>query len=173
MIGVPGAVAAVVIAVALYFDVRWRKIPNAWTVPAAAAGVAYHVLQSGLRDGGAFAGAGLLVGVGVFLIPFLLGGMGGGDVKLFAALGAWLGWTDVLLLALVAAAAGGIAALAIMAIKGGFGRVRQVPRDLWTLVLTRHRVAPDGKAPRMPYTIPCAVGFAVCLVRAAVLKTWE
>ena len=35
--------------------------------------------------------AGMLLAGGIFFLLFLLGGMGGGDVKLMAAVGAWVG----------------------------------------------------------------------------------
>jgi prepilin peptidase CpaA len=49
----------------------------------------------------------------VFLLPFLLGGLGAGDVKLLAALGAWLGPREVAWLAAYAGIAGAIAALIV------------------------------------------------------------
>lgn len=58
--------------------------------------------------------AGLLVGFCVFFIFYLLGGMGAGDIKLVAAIGALLGPKDVLFTALYTAIAGGIYAIILL-----------------------------------------------------------
>jgi len=153
------------IVIALYTDLRWRRIPNGLTVTAAACAFFCHVLAGGVQDGGLFALKGLLAGIGLFLVPFLLGAMGGGDVKLFGALGAWLGLGGILTVALFAAVAGGVMALTILLARGGFGRLRHLYDDALALLLTRRRLEPDASARRVPYTIPCALGFVVFLVR--------
>ena len=89
------ACALVVAVVAAGWDLKTRRIPNRLTFGAAIAGLAYHVLTGGLAGLGQSAG-GLAVGLAVFMIPFALRGMGGGDVKLMAALGAWIGPLDAL-----------------------------------------------------------------------------
>jgi prepilin peptidase CpaA len=71
-------------------DLRSRRIPN-WMTGAL---VATGLVQSGmafwsLTTGQAWAGIG--VGFGLTFVLFALGGMGGGDVKLFAGIGAWVG----------------------------------------------------------------------------------
>ena len=76
-------------------DLRSRRIPNWMTGALIAAGL----VQSGMAfwsvsTGQAWAGIG--VGFGLTFALFALGGMGGGDVKLFAGIGAWVGPTRVL-----------------------------------------------------------------------------
>ena len=51
-------------------------------------------------------------------MPFALGGLGGGDVKLLGALGAWLGVTNVVWLALYTGVAGGVLALVVALWRG-------------------------------------------------------
>jgi prepilin peptidase CpaA len=91
-----------IVAVVLYTgtaavtDIRYRRIPNYLTVTTALLGFAYH----GLAPQGAgllTALAGFTVGFGVLLLPWLFGGGGMGDIKLLAALGTWLGPTDMLI----------------------------------------------------------------------------
>ena len=71
-------------------DLKTRRIPNFLTLGGVLGGLGfqlgYHGLP-GLLDG--LAGLGL--GFGLLLGPYLLGGLGAGDVKASAALGAWLG----------------------------------------------------------------------------------
>ena len=77
------------------WDVRTRRIPNALTFGSAAVALAFHAFDAGslraLPVAVAWSVAGWIVGFLLFLPVFLLGGMGAGDVKLLAALGAWLG----------------------------------------------------------------------------------
>lgn len=72
-----------------YLDVKHRRIPNWATLPGIALGLGMNSLQgwSGLK----VSGIGLLVGFGALLVLFVLGWMGGGDVKLMAAVGALKG----------------------------------------------------------------------------------
>jgi prepilin peptidase CpaA len=80
---------------AAVIDLRSRRIPNWMTGALIAAGL----VQSGMAFGSVStsqAWAGIGVGFGLTFVLFALGGMGGGDVKLFAGIGAWVGPTRVL-----------------------------------------------------------------------------
>ncbi len=91
-------VAILVVLASVVFDVRTRTIPNIVTLGGLAAGLSIHA-ATGLVDGGLLGGlrgiGHALLGVVVCsllpLITWKRGEMGGGDVKLFAALGALLG----------------------------------------------------------------------------------
>jgi prepilin peptidase CpaA len=165
------AAAVLVVALAaVVFDVRTRRIPNALTFGAAGAGLAFALMTGGLS---AAAGSllGWIVGAGLFFPIFALRGMGAGDVKLLAALGAWLGAVDVLYLALFASMAGGVVALAVAMSRGYLGRAFA---NLW-LMLMHWRVAGpspvpgltlrDTRAPRLAYAIPIAIGVLCTLWR--------
>ncbi len=98
-------------------DFKTRKIPNYLTFSAALAGLAYNLGAAGwggLGDGL----LGLLLGFGFLIVPYILGGMGAGDVKALAALGAWLGPSGTFYLFLYMAIAGGLMSLAVMIWKG-------------------------------------------------------
>src|SRR3954453_2102749 len=78
---------------ACMFDWRTRRIPNLLTFGGAAVACAFALTFHGL-EGLAVALGGWGVGFVLLLPMFLLGGMGAGDVKLLACLGAWLGPHD-------------------------------------------------------------------------------
>ncbi len=75
---------------ALVTDLRSRRIPNVLTVSAFALALVFHLWISGWSGLG-FAIAGFGVGFGVMLVLWLIGGGGGGDVKLMGAVGTWVG----------------------------------------------------------------------------------
>ena len=71
-------------------DLRSMKIPNVITVTGIFTGLSYHLLTDGWR-GAWFSAAGAAVGFGLMFVLYLLRAVGGGDVKLFAGIGAWTG----------------------------------------------------------------------------------
>ncbi len=113
-------VALVIGILAAVEDFRRRTISNWLPLAALAAGVAGHTGERGWR-GLADAGLGVAGGFAVFLIFYILGGMGGGDIKLMAGFGALLGIGRLLEAALWTAISGGL--LAAMAI--GIGALRR------------------------------------------------
>ena len=84
----PDAALLLVGAIACVTDIRSRRIPNVLTFGSSAAAVVFWGVSSGWA-GLAWSACGWVVGCVLFLPWFLLGGMGAGDVKLLAALGAW------------------------------------------------------------------------------------
>jgi prepilin peptidase CpaA len=95
-------------------DLRRRQISNWIPGSAFVSGLALQTVQHGWRGAGS-ALLGTLAGAGVFLIFYLLGGMGGGDVKLMAGFGALLGAKRLFEAALWTAGCGGVMALAVIA----------------------------------------------------------
>jgi prepilin peptidase CpaA len=155
-----------VVSLAVPFDVRTRRIPNALTFGAAAAAVCFAFLQAG-PSGLTAALAGWFLGAALFFPFFAVGGMGAGDVKLLAALAAWLGPVDAIYLAFFSSLAGGAAAL-VFSVMRGYGR--QAVSNIW-LMLAHWRVVGlkpvpgltlrDARAPRLAYAVPIAIG-ALC-----------
>lgn len=106
-------------------DLARRRISN-WTSGAAlASGFVVHASRAGWR-GAASAGTGALVGFAVFLIFYLLKGMGAGDLKLMAGFGSLLGPSVILYAAWMAAVAGGMMGLACATVHAWRAR-RRVP----------------------------------------------
>ena len=163
------ALAAIVLVVgfaACVTDVRSRRIPNLLTFGAAAAGLLVHTILGGW-SGLQLSLTGWVVGAALFFPFFALGGMGGGDVKLLAALGAWLGPRDAFWLAIYASIAGGAMAL-VLAVSRGYLRVAF--RNVWSLVTFWFLVGPRSmpamtlehhKGPRLAYALPIFAGTVV------------
>jgi prepilin peptidase CpaA len=158
-----GFVALVIGFVACVTDVRTRRIPNLLTFGGAAAALAAHGVVGGWSGLG-LALAGWAAGCALFIPFFLLGGMGAGDVKLLAALGAWLGPRDALWLAIYASIAGGVVALAIAMSYGYLMTALRNVRNLlvyWWLVGPKPMPAltlEKSDAPRLAYAVPIFIG---------------
>lgn len=106
----PDYILLILLLLSLYFDLTKKKIPNFLTFPAIFYGLLAHTVGGGV-EGLRFSFYGLLLGLGVFFIPFVLGGMGGGDVKLLGAVGALKGAQFVFQAALGAVFCGGALAV--------------------------------------------------------------
>jgi prepilin peptidase CpaA len=96
-------------------DLARRQIANWIPAAALAAGFGWQIGQNGVWPGAGYALGGAAAGFAVFLIFYLMGGMGGGDVKLMTGFGALLGAPRLLEAALWTAGIGGVLALGVLA----------------------------------------------------------
>ena len=101
-------------------DLTHKIIPNAVTFPGIVLGLisAATVLPTGLMNGV----IGLLVGGGILWLlawasPYLFGkeGMGGGDIKLLAMIGAFLGWKPALMTIMIGSLTGSVVGVSLLA----------------------------------------------------------
>jgi prepilin peptidase CpaA len=164
----PKAIALAVALVACVTDIRTRRIPNLLTFGAAALAFMFHLFIEGWTAGGTSVLA-WLVGLLVFLPFFLVGGLGAGDVKLVAAIGAWLGSPALTMwVALYTGIAGGVMALMVMLVRGyaktTFNNLRLMITS-WRLgVATVPGLTLDETTgPKLAYAIPIAVGTGLTL----------
>jgi prepilin peptidase CpaA len=108
----------IVLCTATITDLHSRRIPNWLVFPYWLAGIVVQGVFFGWHGiGQSLAGAGL--SIGIFGGLFLLGGMGAGDVKLCAAVGAWIGPAQMIFALIFTALAGGVIVM-IWAAMGGF-----------------------------------------------------
>src|SRR5260370_33162622 len=135
-------IAAVIGVAATVEDLAHRRVSN-WICGAALlAGLALHIATDGWR-GGVSALLGAIAGFAVFLIFYLLGGMGGGDIKLMAGFGAVLGVQRLLEAALWTAACG-----------GGFSALAIVFSPFRAILHIFPRTGPTAEPPPRPYYPP-------------------
>lgn len=154
---------ALALAVALvggYTDVRGGKVYNVLTYPAMLAGGGLHLVRTWPQlDGLIFSLQGVAVALGLLLIPYLVRGIGGGDVKLLAAVGSFVGPQATFGLMLCGGLAGGMLALALLARRG------QLTVTLFSLALsprTTLGLVARGKAD-FPFAVTIPLGLSLWL----------
>jgi prepilin peptidase CpaA len=163
---------SVVLVVAAVIDGWKLKVPNWLTFPLVLSGWAYGMVCFGWAGlGWSLLGTG--VGLALLLPAYAIGGMGAGDVKLLAGVGAWLGAAsasagvaDTLYAFCVSAILGGVIAVAMVVLRRQWsGHYAQFWNILTEILVIRDpnslaSIAAERKSSMMllPYGIPIAVG---------------
>lgn len=107
-------------------DLYYKILPDIITIPGIILGIALSlfILPVGIKN----SIAGFLIGGGLFYIVAIVsrGGMGGGDIKLIAMIGAFLGWKDVIITIMLASFTGAVVGVMMMIFLGK-GRKYAIP----------------------------------------------
>lgn len=152
-----------VLAVATYTDLRSRRIPNWLVLPFLVAGIAVRAWLGGFHGLGQSLG-GMALGAVLFGVLGLMGGMGMGDVKLCAAIGAWIGPSQLFVALVLTGLFGGVMALCWAAAGGFLGDLFSSTGNLLAGVKDRglrphpELVLDNPVARKMPYAPAIAFG---------------
>lgn len=158
-----GVAFTLLLGCACVSDLRTRRIPNALVGTIALVGLVVSLASwPPLPALARFAG-GLATGLALWIPFWLMRWLGAGDVKLFAAAGAWLGAWLAVKAAVLAAIIGGVLSVGWIAWARGWGAAAR------TIVLTTmhpsmasgagHDV--DERRRHLPYGVAMAIGLAV------------
>ncbi len=153
--------------VAAVWDLRFHKIPNWLTFPSMIVAIFYHS-GSGGTAGFLFSLLGIGAGMAFFIIPYSMGGMGAGDVKLMGAIGGLLGVQGILQAALWTALVGGLYAAALLIYHSYLNKATR-PSLSTACPYTFEKTMPvtsevKGKKPCLYYGIAIAVGTFLSMV---------
>jgi prepilin peptidase CpaA len=176
---VPSIVVLVAVLITAATDLWKFKVHNILTLPLLAGGLIYHGVMEG-SGGLANSGLGMLFGFGALIVLYVLGGMGGGDVKLFTAVGAWLGMPFIFYAFLATSLAAGVYSLCVIVFYCTTRETWANLRILWLRFQTigRYLGSDDrvetavGRADRRGRLIPFALMIAVGTL-ATVLLVWS
>ena len=155
----------IVLVVAAVIDGAILKVPNWLTFPFIISGWVYWTISGGFAGLG-YSLLGTFVGMMLLLVLRNVGGMGAGDVKLLAGVGAWLGTIVTLWAFAYTAIVGGVmAAFMIMASGNWFNHyamARQILEE-WKTVRNPSKLAAIARERKptmklLPYGIPMAIG---------------
>jgi prepilin peptidase CpaA len=158
-------VVAVFVLTAAFTDHSARRIPNWLTVSSLALALLFHTITGGWAGLG-FALAGFATGFSILLVLWLIGGGGGGDVKLMGALGGWMGAKGILYVFFCSSifAAGAALVLIISRVVSGAMAGRLIPVAANQAAVRRaNQQVPDagrtaGQRFAIPYALPVAAG---------------
>jgi len=159
---------AVTVVTAAITDLAGQRIPNWLTMPSTVLALCLHSVDGGMPE--VFLGLGGWLAGFAMLIPFYAkGGMGAGDVKLMAAIGAFTGPYRVFIVALYTGIFGGVYAISIviysMVSRSGWSEAgRRLRLEGTSLILSGGDVQPLATSlrsyPRLRYAIAMALGVA-------------
>jgi prepilin peptidase CpaA len=165
------ATALACAGVAAVFDLKTRRIPNLLTGPSILIGLLLHLVLGGWAQLGLAAAAALIAG-GIFVVFYLAGGMGAGDVKLMTAVACMAGFQSMPELLIATVVIGAIFALVMALVRG---RLKETFQNIGALFV-HHRI--EGLRPhaqinlkntqtlRLPYAIAIASGCLVTFLTA-------
>jgi prepilin peptidase CpaA len=161
------AIFATLLLCACVSDVQRRRIPNSVAALLAAAGIAYSVAAS-LTPGRALiaSAGGLAVGLALWLPFYAVHWLGAGDVKLFAAAGAWLGPARTIEGALIGALAGGVLAAVWMLFTYG---LMGTAATAAIAISTPRKIVAQRVDTRSRRAVPYGVALAIGAMAAALL----
>lgn len=174
-IGVTWLVSAVLVEAAI-IDGQKLKVPNWLTFHLILGGLGYAAWTGGWTGLGWSAG-GAAVGLALLLPLYAIGGMGAGDVKLLAGVGAWMGPAVTVEAFILSALVGGLMALAMVARAGTWkehvGMFFKIGDDILKkrnpAVLAREAAERKPRMMLLPYAIPLAVGSIVSFAHGGLL----
>lgn len=155
---------AVTLVVAAVIDGLYLKVPNWLTVPMILSGLVFSYSAAGWQGLG-WSLLGTIVGLVLLLIVYSIGGMGAGDVKLLAGIGAWMHVEHTFWIFIATTVVGGIMAFIMIAASGRwkkhFGQMKMITQEIVEVrdPETLFAIAKERK-PRMmllPYGVPMTI----------------
>ena len=162
--------AVLLCCTAAYWDLRYRRIPNALTFPAVVVALCLH--------GATHSGQGLLLSLagalaaGAVLVPgYVMRFTGAGDMKLLMAVGAFLAFPNALIAGLLSLLIGGLLSVIVAARRKGLGDLILRSLGLGRWLLVRYSGVPVARPRSSGRSVPLGVAIAIATT-AVVFSHW-
>ena len=159
----PIKLVSAILILAAWIDGKELKVPNWITFPMVLSGLVYSTVAG---DGFVAGILGMCCGLACLLPLYSVGGMGAGDVKLMAGIGAWVGWQVTFYSFSVSVVVGAIMAVLMVAYRGTwkkhYANFLQILSE-WTIIRNPYELSEIAaeRKPTMfllPYGIPICIG---------------
>jgi prepilin peptidase CpaA len=166
------AILIALLLLSVYYDLRFRKIPNTLLLSAFILSLIINIYSEGI-SGLLLSITGLLAGIALLIIPFSMGGIGAGDVKLLGIVGTLQGIHFVLYAFLSTALWGGVISILYLWYHKQLTHILKWIGDLLKQILrtiTSNGMIPVSLQPikptklSMPYAVPILLGTATILM---------
>lgn len=164
--GVNEVALGLTLGIAVFTDWREHKIYNKLLIPAFLFALVIHTFQSGL-SGFTSSLIGAFIGFVLLLLPYILGGMGAGDVKLLAVIGAFGGASFVITSFLYGAIIGGLISVLLLARRKALGNTLKDILLIYPLLQKQpisSEVINDARHEKFPYGIAIVLGTLLALL---------
>jgi prepilin peptidase CpaA len=165
-----------VLVVAAVIDGWKLKVPNWITFPFIISGWIYWTAMHGW-DGLGWSLMGTVVGLALLLPAYAIGGMGAGDVKLLAGIGAWVCGTHTFNAFCISAVVGGVIAIGMVLLRKNWlhhlRQFRSIIHEIWIIRDPNQlaAIAAERKSSMrlLPYGIPITIGTLIYFIWTGML----
>jgi prepilin peptidase CpaA len=169
----PVKLVCALLIVAAYIDGKQLRVPNWLTYPMVFSGLVYSAWTGGW-SGLEYGFLGMLVGLACLLPLYAVGGMGAGDVKLLAGVGAWMGVSTTFYAFCVSTVVGAVMAVLMVLYKRSiskhYSQLLLILSEWLTIKNPKElsRIAAERKPTMLllPYGIPICIGSIAYFVYA-------
>lgn len=159
----PIKLVSAILILAAWIDGKELKVPNWITFPMVLSGLVYSAVAG---DGLGAGLQGMCCGLLCLLPLYAVGGMGAGDVKLMAGIGAWVGWEVTFYSFCVSVIVGAVMAVIMVASRGAWKKHYEqflLILSEWSVIRNPYelsKIAADRKPTMflLPYGIPICIG---------------
>jgi prepilin peptidase CpaA len=155
----------ILLTVSMVIDMRERRIPNLLICIGILSGLIFIILQ--LNDIAVLSRlSAFFIGIAILIIPFALGGIGAGDVKLLGVIGLFVGTRALINASLISFILGGVCALGMLIVSRikQFKSISTVCVSFFNSLMTKQLLLGEEGKLALPFSIPIGIGTFVVVV---------
>jgi prepilin peptidase CpaA len=158
-------VCIVVLTITAIIDIKTRRIPNVINLCLFVFGIVYNFVCNGWH--GLFEGfLGAVIALGILIVPYSVGMLGAGDVKLMSSIGALMGYKFIIVNIWVVLIVGGLCSVIVLVIRKQISYVLFILKSLFLLPFTKDvkgffKYIDETSTTSLPYGVPIMLGTVI------------